>query len=158
MIFEAGTRANILEMREAELEVNHAVGIQAMMSVLFPQLPIDEPEHAAAMLEKYAAMGPWFDQMTDRLRSGVANGRTPMASTVEKVVEQIDAQLSAEPEASVFMAIRTPVAYTEEEAAAWKTELAGVVRDSVHPAYQRYRDYIADHVLPASRSDDTPGI
>ncbi len=158
MIFEAGTRADLLEMREAELEVNHAVGIQAMLPVLFPQLPIDEPEHAAAMIKKYAAMGPWFDQMTDRLRSGVANGRTPMASTAEKVVEQIDAQLSADPESSVFMAIRTPGAFNDDETAAWKTELAGIVRDTIYPAYQRYRDYIAKHVLPAGRGEDTPGI
>ena len=41
------------------------------------------------MLKKYAAGGTWFDQMTDRLRTGVANKRTPMASTVAKTVEQI---------------------------------------------------------------------
>ncbi len=158
MIFEAGTRADLLEMREVELEVNHAVGIQAMMGVIFPQFPVDEPEHAAAMLKKYAAMGPWFDQMTDRLRSGVANERTPMASTVAKVVEQIDAQLSDDPASSVFMTLRTPAAFSEAEAAAWKAELAGVVADTIYPAYQRYRDYIANYVLPASRSEDTAGI
>ena len=52
LIFEAGTRASVLEMREAELEVNHAMGIQAILPVLFPQLPIDQPEHATALLKK----------------------------------------------------------------------------------------------------------
>ncbi len=68
MIFEAGTRADLLEMREMELDVNHTVGIQAMLPVMFPQLPIEEPEHAHAMVKKYSAMATWFDQMTDRLR------------------------------------------------------------------------------------------
>lgn len=158
MIFEAGTKADMLEMREAELEVNHAMGMQAMLPVIFPQFPIDEPEHAQAMPKKYAAMGTFIDQMTDRLRSGVANGRTPMASTVEKTIAQIDEHLSVAPEASVFMAIRTPGAFSEEEAATWRANLAAVVANQVFPAYKRYRDYVAESVLPASREEDVPGI
>ncbi len=115
MIFEAGTRADLLEMREAELAVNHAIGLQAMLPVLFPQLPIDEPEHAEAMLVKYPKFGTLFDQMTDRLRSGVANGRTPMASTVEKVVAQLDGLLETPPETSAFLTTRSPQAYSLEQ-------------------------------------------
>ena len=158
MIFEAGTRADVLEIREAELEVNHAMGLQAMLPVLFPQFPIDEPEHAAAMLVKYPKFATLFDQMTDRLRSGVANGRTPMASTVAKTVEQLDALLSADPAASVFVTTRSPAAFSEEKAATWRNSLAAIVRDTIYPALQRNRDYIAEHVLPASRPDDIPGI
>ncbi|MDJ0954445.1 MAG: DUF885 family protein, partial [Acidimicrobiia bacterium] len=158
MIFEAGTRADILEMRDAELEVNHAVGFQAMLPVLFPQFPIDEPEHAAAMLVKYPKFGTLFNQMTDRLRSGVANNRTPMASTVEKVVEQLDAILATSPEESPFLTTRSPAAYSDDETAAWRAELVKLVTADIYPAIQGYRDYVADHVLPASRSDDTPGI
>ncbi|MCP4306198.1 MAG: DUF885 domain-containing protein [bacterium] len=158
MIFESGTRADVLEMREAELEVNHAMGLQAMLPVLFPQFPIDEPEHAKAMLVKYPKFGTLLDQMTDRLRSGVANGRTPMASTVEKTVEQLDALLAADPAASVFLTTRSPAAFSEEETAAWRGSLAAIVQDTIYPALQRSRDYIAEHVLPASRGDDIPGI
>ncbi len=158
MIFEAGTRADLLEMREAELEVNHAIGIQAMLPVLFPQLPIDEPEHAAAMLIKYPKFGRMFDQMTDRLRSGVVNGRAPMASTVEKVVEQLDAILGTEPAASSFLTTRSPAAFSEDETAKWKGELTAIVADTVYPAIKRYRDYIAASVLPISRGEDKPGI
>jgi uncharacterized protein (DUF885 family) len=158
MMFEAGTRADMLETRETEMEVNHAMGIQAMLPVVVPQLPIEEPEHARAMLKKYAAMGVWFDQMTDRLRSGVANGRNPMASTVEKTVAQIDSHLADDPASSVFMNLRTPAAFSEEQDAAWRAELAEVVRTEIYPAYRRYRDYIAEYVLPASRGEDIPGI
>ena len=158
LMFEAGTRADMLETRDAEMEVNHAMGIQALLPVIFPQFPIDEPGHARALLKKYAAMGVWFDQMTDRLRSGVASGRTPMASTVEKTVAQIDGHLAEDPAASVFMMVSPPATFSEEQAAAWRTELADVVRFEIYPAYQRHRDYIAEHVLPASRSEDTPGV
>jgi len=158
MIFEAGTGADVLEMRGAELEVNHAVGFQAMLPVLFPQLPIEQPEHARAMLIKYPKLADYFRQMTDRLRAGVAGGRTPMASTAEKVVGQLDALLATAPEDGVFLTLGGPQAYSEQEVAAWKGELAGIVATTIYPALQEYRDYIADHVLPASRSEDKPGI
>ena len=158
MIFEAGTGADLLEMRGAELEVNHAVGIQAMLPVIFPQLPIEQPEHARAMLVKYPKLGDYFRQMTDRLRAGVAGGRTPMASTAEKVVGQLDALLGTAPEQSVFLTLGGPPAYSEQDVAAWKGELADIVAAAIYPALQEYRDYIADHVLPASRSENKPGI
>jgi uncharacterized protein (DUF885 family) len=158
MIYEAGTNADLLEMRAAELEVNHAIGFQAMLPVLFPQLPIEQPEHADAMLVKYPKLGGYFRQMTDRLREGVAGGRTPMASTAEKVIEQLDGYLSVPPEASVFLTINGPQAYTPEQTAAWKSTLAGIVGSVIYPALQEYRDYIADRVLPVSRGDDRPGI
>ncbi len=158
MIFEAGTTADMLEMREAELNINHAMGLQALLPVLFPQLPIDEPEHAEAMLVKYPKFATLFDQMTDRYRSGVANGRTPMASTVEKTIEQLDALLAADPATSVFLTTRSPSAFSEDQAAAWRAGLAAIVQDTIYPALQRNRDYIADNVLPASRGDDVPGI
>jgi uncharacterized protein (DUF885 family) len=81
-----------------------------------------------------------------------------MASTVEKTVAQIDDHLATDPADSVFVNIRQPAAFSEEQAAAWRADLAAVVRTEIYPAYQRYRDYIAEHVLPASRSEDTPGI
>ncbi|MDJ0498159.1 MAG: DUF885 domain-containing protein [Acidimicrobiia bacterium] len=158
LMFEAGTRADMLETREAEMDVNHTMGIQALLPVLFPQFPIDEPKHARAMLKKYTAMGVWFDQMTDRLRSGVANGMTPVAGTVEKTVAQIDSHLAEDPAESVFMTIRNPGTFSEEQTAAWREDLADIVRTEIYPAYQRHRDYIAEHVLPASRSEDKPGI
>jgi len=158
MIFEAGTAADLLEMRSSELGVNHTIGIQAMLPVLFPQFPVDEPEHAEAMLVKYPKFAKMFDQMTDRLRSGVANERAPMASTAEKVVAQLDTILATPAEQSAFLTTRHPQTFSDEQAAAWRSELAGIVAKDVYPAMQRHRDYIAEHVVPAGRSDDQPGI
>lgn len=158
MIYEAGTRADLLEMREAELEVNHAVGFQAMLPVVFPQFPIDEPEHAEAMLVKYPKFGTWIRQMTDRLKAGVANGRTPVAGTVEKVVEQLDGLLETAPGESVFLTVRNPKSFSDDDNTAWRAQLATIVESDIYPALQAHRDYIADHVLRSSRDENRPGI
>jgi len=158
MIYEAGTRADLLEMRQAELEVNHAIGFQAMLPVLFPQFPIDEPEHAEAMLVKYPKFGTFIRQMTTRLKAGVAGDRTPVAGTVEKVVEQLDGFLATAPGESVFLAIRSPQSFSDDDNVAWRDRLATIVASDIYPALEEYRNYIADHVLAASRNEDKPGI
>ncbi len=158
LVFEATTGADFEETRPAEMAVSHTMGIQAMLPVIVPQFPIDKPEHAEAIVAKYEKMGGWFDQLADRLREGVAGGRTPMASTVEKTVAQIDAQIAVPVEDDFLLTLRTPGDFDDAAAAAWKQRLATAATESIRPAYRRYRDVIEDEVLPASRPEDRPGL
>lgn len=158
LAFEAATQADLLEMRDAELDVNHAIGYQAMLPVMIPQFPIEEPAHAEAMIAKYSGMARMFDQIARRLEDGIAAGRTPMASTAAKTVAQIDEHLAAAPEASIFLNLRSPAAFGATDIADWRNRLAAVVRAEVFPAYQRLRDTIADRVIPAGRPEEKPGI
>jgi len=158
LIFETTTAADYEETRPAEMAVSHTMGLPAMMPVVVPQFPIETAEHAEAILSRYEKTGGWFDQLAERLREGVAAERTPMASTVEKTVAQIDAQLAVPVEDDFFLSLRVPAEFDEAAAAAWKHRLAGIVAESIRPAYRRYRDVIADEVLPASRPDDQPGL
>ena len=156
LIFDATSNADIDELRFAELAVNHAVGIQAMIPVAIPQFPLTEPEHALAMPDKFRGFARSFDDMAVRLREGVANGRTPMASTAVKTVEQIDEMLATPLEEDRTLALRAPQGWDGE--ATWREQMAGVVADVVRPAFKRWRDTIADEVIPASRPDDKPGL
>ncbi len=144
------------EQRLAELEVNHAVGMQAMLPVAVPQYPLTEPDHALAMPSHFRGMAKAIDDAADRLRTGVANGRTPMASTARKTVEQIDAWLAGDAAADPLLNLRSPEGWDGE--GAWRDEMAQIVADVVRPAIKRWRDTIADDVLPAARPDDKPGL
>jgi uncharacterized protein (DUF885 family) len=42
--------------------------------------------------------------------------------------------------------------------AAWRDELRTVARDVIRPAFQRYRDALADELAPAARPDDRCGL
>jgi len=156
LIFDATSNADMDELRLAEFAVNHAVGIQAMIPVAIPQFPLTAPEHALAMPDKFRGFAQSFDDMAARLREGVANGRTPMASTAQKTVEQIDAMLATPLEEDRTLALRAPEGWDGE--AAWREQMAGVVADIVRPSLKRWRDTIADEVIPASRPDDKPGL
>lgn len=157
LIHEASTTATELEARTAEYDVNHTTGLQALLPVIIPQLPLEEPEHAEALVLKYRALGRALDEMTGRLREGVAGERTPPALTTEKTVQQLDALLGLPLEANPLLNVRVPAAFDEAREAAWKDELAGVVESVIGPAVQRYRDTIVNEVLPVARPQDRSG-
>jgi len=158
LIHEASTTATGLEARTSEFDVNHTMGLQALIPVLIPQLPVETQEHAEALVRKYRSVGQTFDEMADRLREGLANGRTPPALTTERTVEQLDAMLAAPIDQDPFLNVRVPGRFDEAQTAAWKDDLAAVIETAIRPALQRYRDIIANEVLPVARPQDRSGI
>ncbi len=159
LIFDASTQAEMLETRPAELFVSHTLGPQAMMPVSISEFPIVEPAHAEAMLDKYIGIARSFDERAERLREGVARGRTPMGSTAQKSADQIDDQLALPIEDDPYVSrLQMPPAWDDDTAAGFRQRLAGVVAEHVRPAYQRYRDAIVHEVLPAARTEDEPGL
>ncbi|MCP3973149.1 MAG: DUF885 domain-containing protein [bacterium] len=155
LIFETENAADVAETRSAEMAVNHTIGLQAMIPVVVPQLSIETAEHADAFIERFSKSQQAYGEMNDRLAEGVANGRTPMASTAQKTVDQIDGMLAMPVDQDPFMNAQTPAGADE---AAWKERLAALVTDHVRPALQSYRDMVAESVVPAGRSDDEPGL
>jgi uncharacterized protein (DUF885 family) len=158
MIHEASTAADALESRAAEFAVNHAMGFQALIPVVIPQLPIETSEQADALIEKYRGFGQMFDEAAGRLEEGLANGRTPPAPTTQKTVEQLDALLAAPIDADPFLRVRVPATLDSAEAEAWRSRLADEVVNSIRPAIRRYRDTIANDVLPVARPEERSGV
>lgn len=155
LIFETETGADVAETRMAEFFVSHTMGVQALLPVAVPQLPIETTEHGDAFIERFRKSPEAFAEVNGRLAEGIANGRTPMASTAQKTVAQIDSMLSAPIDQDPFLMARRPTGLDEAE---WATRLADLLRDYVRPALQSFRDMIADQVVPAGRSDDQPGL
>jgi uncharacterized protein (DUF885 family) len=156
LIFEASSHARMAEGRFAEMDVNHAVGFQAMLPVAIPQLPLVTPEHAEAMPSKYRGVARQFDDAIERLRQGLANGRAPMSSTAAKAVSQVDGYLSVPFDSDPLLALRAPQDWDGESA--WRESMVDVARDTVRPALQRWRDFVTDEVIPSGRSEEEPGL
>ena len=156
LIFETLAKARLAEGRFEESEANHAVGFQAMLPVEVPQFPLTKPEHALAMPDKLAGLARYFDDHVERLRSGVASGRAPMASSAAQAVAQVDALIAAPLDAHPLLAFRAPQGWDGE--AAWRQTLAGVMEQTVRPAMQRWRDFVTDSVIPNGASQEQPGL
>lgn len=155
LIFEAGNAADALELRLAEMAVDHTSGIQALLSVLIPQLPIENAQHADDFIERFSKLPSLMAETNQRLAEGIASGRTPMRSTAEKTVEQLDQILAAPEEEDAFMTAMQPVGVDPSD---WRDRLLTLVGDAVRPSLKSYRDMIADQVIPAARPDDRAGL
>lgn len=158
LVFVATTEADDTESRGMEIAVNPAVGFQAMLPVIVPQLPITEPEHAEQLVDKYRDLGRMLGEMAERLGEGVAGGRAPIDLHADETADQVDAMLAVEPASSPLMAARVPDVFDEAATAAWRERLAGALADSVYPGLETYRDTIRDRVRPAARTTDRPGL
>jgi uncharacterized protein (DUF885 family) len=158
LIFEASTKAEDLRSRMAEFAVDPFIGIQVVFQQLAAQIPITEPEHAEAAVEKWSKMGRMIDQAIGRLRQGIARDRTPPRIGAEKAVAQIDTYLKSPVESDAFVNLTAPPAWNDDQIAAWRDRLAEQVSTVVRPAFRRYRAAIADDVLPKARPPERSGV
>jgi len=156
LIFLTEAEADLKETRGAEWDVSHTMGMQAMIPVVVPQLPLMEPAHAEAMIPKMEGFARALRDSSARLRDGVASGKTPMRSTAEKSVAQVDALLAAPPAENPLGRFTGPQGWAGE--AAWRQAVAKTVGETVLPALKVWRDTVADHVVPAGRSEEKPGL
>ena len=130
-------------------------GIQTEVLGLVPKVTLATPDQAADYLERCAKLAGCLDQAGDRLRAGLASGRTPPALGVRAAVRQLDAYLAA-PLADDPLLGPPPPAGTG--ASSFRERLAGLVAGSVRPAMARYRDLLAGEVLERARPDDRCGL
>jgi uncharacterized protein (DUF885 family) len=130
-------------------------GIQTAVLGLVPKVTLATPAEAADYLERCAGLAGCLDQAGDRLRAGLANGRTPPALGVRATVRQLDAYLAG-PVADDPLLAPPPPAGTD--APRFRERLAEVVAGSVRPAMARYRDLLAGRVLERARPDDRCGL
>lgn len=118
------------------------------------------PADGSAMVERWRAIGPWFEQHIERLRDAKVRGRVAVRTPVEKTIAQLEAVLAQSDEE--FAPLR-PLAgeradWTEDERAAFDRELRAAVRDVVRPALAAYLAAIREEILPVARPDARPGI
>jgi uncharacterized protein (DUF885 family) len=144
-----------LAARWPELTVSAtASGIQAAVLGLVPKITLATPAAAEDYLARCARLAGCLDQAGDRLRAGLAGGRTPPALGVRAAIGQLDAYLAG-PVADDPLLTPPPPAGAGVD---WRDRLAEVVAGSVRPAMARYRDLLATEVLAQARPDDRCGL
>jgi uncharacterized protein (DUF885 family) len=158
LVHEAEGALVSLEGRAAEFAVDPMIGLHVQLPSFAPQVSIADAQHAEDIAERWSKVGVLFDQLAERHRRGVANGRTPPQMLVEKSLAQLDRYLASPIEDDPFTKPTAPQGYTPEQEAEWRQRLADNVTDVIRPALQRYRDVVRNEVAPAARSNDNPGV
>ncbi|HEX7146933.1 MAG TPA: DUF885 domain-containing protein [Actinomycetota bacterium] len=145
-----------LAARWPELTVSATMsGIQTAVLGLVPKVTLATGEQAKDYLERCAKLGGCLDQAGDRLRAGLAAGRTPPALGVRAAVRQLDTYLAGPVGDDPLL---TPTPPAGADGTGWHDRLAEAVASSVRPAMARYRDLLAGEVAERARPDDRCGL
>jgi uncharacterized protein (DUF885 family) len=146
-----------LAARWPELTVSATMsGIQTAVLGLVPKVTLATAGQADDYLERCRGLGRCLDQAGDRLRVGIAAGRTPPALGVRAAVAQLDTYLAGAPGDDPLLG--QPVVAADVDTPAWRDRLAEAVAASVRPALARYRSCLHDEAMPHARPDDRCGI
>ncbi len=109
---------------------------------------------AEAYLIRLRRVGGWLDQISQRLRTGAANGRLPVAPLAEQAVSWAEGVL-ASPGTSPVLAPRPPGGWPR--AAAWAEERRAAAEEVVHPALARWVATVRE-LLPLARPAGRAGL
>jgi uncharacterized protein (DUF885 family) len=108
-------------------------------------------------LKRAEAMVVWMDQAMVNMREGIAKGVVQPKVVMAKVIPQLDALITSDPEKSVFWG---PVAtfpnnLPETDRVRLRAAYRQAITTRILPAYVRLRDFVRDVYLPKCR--DTVG-
>lgn len=138
-----GARVCRLELWGVASYVN---GWQASLTDLARIQPVGTDSLRALALHRARAIPRFIDNEILLLQRGLGAGYSSPRLIVREVIRQLDALLAMAPERSPFSAPTL-----RDTTAAFGSAYQAVVRDEIHPAIRRYRDFLTQSYLPAAR-------
>jgi uncharacterized protein (DUF885 family) len=126
-------------------------GWQSRYSNVFSQQRVGTPDRRQAALARARALPRYIDNEIINLREGKRLGYTSPAVIVQNVIGQLDDLLAGAPTASPFYSPASRDTSSATDAAAFRTQLAGIIVSEINPAIHRYRAYLANDYLPGAR-------
>jgi uncharacterized protein (DUF885 family) len=151
---EAATQElQIIDMARAEHTVTamQFAGPATFLAVAARTVLVD-PAAADAYLTRLRGSGSWLDQVGERLRTGAAKGRLPVAPLAEQAVGWAEDIL---PGLSPVLTPRPPRGW--DGAAAWEEERRTIADQVVRPALARWVATVRD-LLPRARPSQRAGL
>lgn len=128
-------------------------GVQSAAQ-LATTLRFEQPQDFADWNARLASFGGYVDQVIALMREGIKAGLVQPKAVSGRIPAQIDQQLVARAEDSLFYAPFRRMPATV--AAARRSELAGQARANIErgvfPALQRFRDFLVQEYIPAAPS------
>lgn len=129
----------------------HMLLLQATASMTFPA-----PEHARDAVERFRQFDTYLGHAITRFSEGVDRGLTPVARNLQHVLAQVDGYLASPLDDDPLLTMAGPGSWDGE--ARWRDDLRAVASDVVRPAMRRYRDAVADDLVPHGRDDEHAGL
>jgi len=160
LILEAQKHVDEILCGLGDWMVDPSAGPQVDFMGLADYTVIATPADADHYVARARAMGPYVDQHIANLRAGLAAGKVANRIAVEKTLEDLDSLL-AHPAADwplVVPARELRPTWSAAEHDRFFERLTVATRETVIPAFGRYRDFLRAQILPAARPPERAGM
>jgi uncharacterized protein (DUF885 family) len=128
--------------------VSQMSGWQIEYAQLADVQPVGAEELRDQALARWNRMPAFIDQEVMNLRAGLAAGYSSPQSAVRRVIAQLDGVLSMSPAESPFA---SPA--RRDNDGGFSAAFVELVGKGIHPAIQRYRDFLQNEYLPKARTE-----
>jgi uncharacterized protein (DUF885 family) len=141
------------EFKPWEMPVTQFAGIQIDLPQLVALLSFDSAKDYDNYIARLGKVPTAFDQASDDMMAGVADGCVPPKFILEKVLAQTNAIASAKPEDSPFARPiqKFPTGLSAAEQARIKAAVLSAIRTEVLPAYAQFARFLTASYIPAGR-------
>ncbi|HEX5871069.1 MAG TPA: DUF885 domain-containing protein [Longimicrobium sp.] len=126
--------------------VNQMFGWQVSLPRLAQVQPVGSDDLRAQTLTRWRGLAKTIDTETDNLREGLRLGYTAPRVNVQRVIQQMEELVAMPPAQSPFA---SPM--QRDSTPAFRQEFEQVMANEIYPAMRRYRDFLVNEYLPASR-------
>lgn len=126
--------------------ISHMNGWLSSLAEAAQAQPVTTPEERSQAVARWSALGTFVDNDIANLRTGLSTGYSVPKSVVDRVLKQLDGMVAGKPEDLPFYA---PAKRADD--AAFKAQLAQVMRDTALPAITRYRNFIRNEYRARAR-------
>ena len=142
-----------VEACEGELwVVDQMNGPQTQLPQTWTYYPLGTEQGVSDLAARYGQVGRMFDQIIANLRRGMFQGKVSPRVNVQRTIDSLDALLEKDAASSPLL----PPAERFEglaDAAGARERIRTAIHTSALPGLRRYRDFLANDLLPRARTD-----
>ena len=144
--------------RSWEMPVSQMSGIHLNAPQLVPLLSFKTVKDYDDYVARLKSLPKQFDDVTARMRKGMADGLMQPKFLLEKAAAQAEGIAAKKPEDTPFARplASMPTTFSAEEQARLREAVVSAIRDSVLPAYVKFARFVKDEYAPKGRLE--PGM
>jgi uncharacterized protein (DUF885 family) len=138
------------DLKEFEMPINQQNGIHTHLADLPLSVPFDSVKHYEDYIARLHQIPRVLTQTTEVLRAGVKDNLMPVRFLIEKIPEQCEGIIDADP--FLTPAKKYPASISSEDQKRLTQEIAAAIHSDVMPAYKAFADFVRTDYAPHGRT------
>ena len=139
------------ELKNYEMPVNQQNGVHTRLADLPQGVPLDSVEHYQDYISRLHQIPHVLDQTMEVMRQGMKDGLMPPKIVLEKLPEQCDGVIAANP--FLLPLKKFPAEFSAEDKQRLSEEMTKAVNDDVMPTYKKFAEFLRTDYDPKGRDE-----